>query len=219
VAAGIISFNASSGQLDFSLDLAASAQLATPFNLDIGDIASFVPGPLADIANALVGLGASGNLALSASGTLQLSLGLDLSGPVTITTTTSGSASPPTAEVQTLVVDATGGAYDLWFDANKNGDHDSGETVTGIAWNAPVSVGTGNVQDKLRTLNTLGGTTNVSVSGTVGSYTITFAGSLGNVATLAAENVDGLTGDQKASFLKVGDTGTKLVLDASAAAT
>ncbi len=122
--------------------------------------------------------------------------------------------SSSTAEVQKLHLNATGGTYNLWFDANRDGKHDAGETATGIAWNESLA----SLQTKLRALNTLG-PRKVAVGGTVGDYTITFDASLGNVATLVAEHVETLTGSQRSFFVKTGTNGTKLILDATAAGT
>src|SRR5262249_46455986 len=63
----ILSFDTSTGILNFKLDITGSAQVSLPFNLSLADIASFLPGPLAGIADALVGLSASGNLAATVS--------------------------------------------------------------------------------------------------------------------------------------------------------
>src|SRR5205823_6064406 len=127
------------------------------------DIANFLPGALANIADSLIGLSASGNLSATVSGKLQLKLGLDLADPpVVITTTTQGKTTPTAiAEVEHLVVNATGGTYAIWFDANKNGTRDTGEVASGIGYHALP----GSLQTTLRTLNTL---STVSVGGIAG---------------------------------------------------
>ena len=68
-------------ELNFDLDLPISTQVSRPFNLKLTDISGELPGLLAGIADALVGVSASGNLAVDATANLRLRLGLDLSGP------------------------------------------------------------------------------------------------------------------------------------------
>ena len=107
------------GVLNFNLDLGGSVQLARPFSLDLESVKDSLPEALKVVAS-LVGLSASGNLAVSASANLELRLGLDLAGPVVVTTTTQGDNSPTVNEIQTLLVKATSGTYTIAFD--KNGD-------------------------------------------------------------------------------------------------
>jgi hypothetical protein len=101
-------------------------------------------------------------------------LGINDYVPVTV-----GSA--PISEVQTVTVeDATGGTFTLSFSGN--------ETVD-IPWNATVSA----VQTALRNVV---GAQNVNVTGTVGSYTVTFVGAyLGvNVPPLVADGTELVAG-------------------------
>ena len=102
-----------SGEIDFQFDLGASVQLSKPFDLDLSSV--FGNGALASIANALIGAGASGSLSVNIGATLHVALGLDLSSPATVTTTTQGSSGH--SEVDTVKLNATGGSFTVTFQA------------------------------------------------------------------------------------------------------
>ncbi|MGH9259202.1 MAG: hypothetical protein ACRD08_04770, partial [Acidimicrobiales bacterium] len=71
----VLSFDPLTGVLGIDFSLGTSVDLARPFNLDLADAG------LPDVFSSLVGVSASGNLAVNAGVTLDLELGLDLSGP------------------------------------------------------------------------------------------------------------------------------------------
>jgi hypothetical protein len=83
----VLSFDKATGVLNFSFDLGGSVQLARPFSLDLESVKNSLPDALKVVAS-IVGLSASGNLAVSASANLELRLGLDLAAPNVVTTTT-----------------------------------------------------------------------------------------------------------------------------------
>jgi hypothetical protein len=131
------------------------------------------------IGNIQYGKGPAGNWpfqtdrAYQFARTATVPLGINDYVPVTV-----GAA--PVAEVQTVTVaSATGGTFTLSFSGNETGD---------IAYNAPVAA----VQTALRAVV---GQNNVNVTGTVGSYTVTFVGAYSgvNVPQLVADGTD-LTG-------------------------
>lgn len=83
----------------------------------------------------------------------------------------------PTNEIQTVsVTGATGGTFTLTY---------NGQTTANIAYNASPASGSGSVSAKLKALSNIGNN-DVVVTGTSGSYTITFQGDL------ASENVSAL---------------------------
>lgn len=97
---------ASQPKINFSMALGLSEQASMPFNLDLDSV-----GGLPDIFTDLVGVSASGNLDVEASGTFHLEMGLDLAG-----------ASPgfylKTGETGTrIVMGATATGNDLDFSA------------------------------------------------------------------------------------------------------
>ena len=103
------------GVITFTFDLGTSVQLNRPFNLDLSSLLGDQLGPFASIANALIGLGGSGTLTLNASAQLHVSLGLDLSSALMVTTTTPGSTG--VSEVETVKINATGGTFKLSYQA------------------------------------------------------------------------------------------------------
>ena len=100
----IVKWDNANSQIDFDFDLQASIQISKPFDLDLSQLVG--AGALAAIANALIGAGASGNLAVNIGATLHVALVLDLSSPATV-----GGSNLS----QTVALNATGGSFMLTY--------------------------------------------------------------------------------------------------------
>ena len=87
-----------------TFDLKTSVQKTIPFDLNLSDLIG--SGGLADIANALIGLGGSGSLTLNASADLHIALGLQLGQHLDTTGGQHGI---------TLVNNATGGTFTIAY--------------------------------------------------------------------------------------------------------
>ena len=103
-ASQIVKWDNANSQIDFDFDLQASIQISKPFDLDLSQLVG--AGALAAIANALIGAGASGNLAVNIGATLHVALVLDLSSPATV-----GGSNLS----QTVALNATGGSFMLTY--------------------------------------------------------------------------------------------------------
>jgi len=112
----LLVYDVTTGQLDFNFDLATSVQITRPFSLNLSQLLSALglSDSLAAVANSLVGVGAGGNLSVTANAALHVRLGLDLN--TTSLSSTDGTAT--SNEVQTLVLKATGGSFKLIFPFN-----------------------------------------------------------------------------------------------------
>src|SRR5205823_1492387 len=128
----LLAYDASKGELDFNLDLGKTVTLARPFSLDLVQLLSALnlSSTLQSIAKSLVGVGASGNLTVTADATLHLRLGLDLN-TVATGTTTQGSASPSQDEIQSLVLKATAGSFKLSFPFSPTAQNLTAAVATG----------------------------------------------------------------------------------------
>ena len=210
----ILTYDTTAKELDFDLNLAASTQLTQPFNLDLASVIAAVAGPGDAFASAiasleatgLIGVGASGTLALSASASFDVKLGLQLGTPADISTATPGSATQN--EKQTLTFTNTTGSAKLEFDTNGDGTITSDEKATTM-----VTIGSSTtaaqVQAALETIAGLSG--NVSVTGSDGGpFTIEFINSLADKDVPAIK-----VATSGAFFVKTGNDGTAIDLSAS----
>ena len=170
------------GEIDFTFDLKTSVQTTKPFDLDLSQLIG--SGGLADIANALIGLGGSGSLSLDASADLHIALALQLGQHLDIGSGPSLDASGGQHAI-TLTTNATGGTFTLSY---------NGTTTSALAHDistADLTTALGSGSGHLGlTVN------NVSLAG--GTYTIDLGGSL-SAGQLADIKIDGglLTGDQQ----------------------
>ena len=132
---------------------------------------------------------------------IQLSSPASASGTGVALTVAAGPGNVPTNERQSLVVDATGGEFNLRFTSPNPGP--SSETTANIHFNAPAS-GAGSVQEALENLTNIG-SGNVSVSeGPGDEKVITFQGRYAdtNVRPLSPINVS-LSGGSPSSEVTV----------------
>ena len=97
------------GEVDFTFDLNTSTSLTRPFDLDLSSITNALPGPLAGIANALIGASAGGNISLTAGADLHVALGLELGQHLDVTGGTAHT---------TLRNNATGGTFTISYNGN-----------------------------------------------------------------------------------------------------
>ncbi|HEY2542049.1 MAG TPA: hypothetical protein VGH92_03255, partial [Gaiellaceae bacterium] len=182
------------GEIDFNFDLKTSVQKTVPFDLSLADLIG--SGGLADIANALIGLGGSGSLTLDASADLHIALGLQLGQHLDIgdgqNLDTSGGQ-----HAITLTNNATGGTFTLSYD-----DGTTLHTSAALDWN----VSADNLKSALsgltlsvNTVTCTGGTNSAACAS--GVYTIDLGGALtdGQLAQLKADG-GSLTGNQQKSI-------------------
>ncbi len=106
----LLVYDPTTGELDFNFDIGTSVQISRPFSLDLSNLG--LPDAFANVVKSLVGVGASGNLSVTASAALHVRLGLDLNID-SISTTTPGTSTQ--SDVQSLVTKATGGSFNLIF--------------------------------------------------------------------------------------------------------
>ncbi len=179
------------GEVDFSFDLKTSIQKAVPFDLSLSDLIG--SGGLADIANALIGLGGSGSLTLDASADLHIALGLQLGQHLDI----GDGQNLDTGDGQhavTLTQNATGGTFTLSYN-----DGTTLHTSAALAWN----VSADNLKTALIGLSlsvnsvTCTGSASSAACGS-GIYTIDLGGTLtdGQLGQLKADG-GSLTGTQQ----------------------
>ena len=223
----ILSWDNANKEIDFDLNLAASTQLTQPFNLDLAQVIEAVAGPGDAFASAiqaleatgLVGVGASGTLALSASASFDVKLGLQIGTPANVDTTTPGSATQD--EIQKLTFTGSSGSTKLQFDANGDGSIDASTEQATTALTIGSSTTAADVLNALDSIPVLHGTVagdsngNVTVTGSAGGpFTIEFVGSFAdkNVAELKIPA-------SGAFFVKTGVGGTNIDLKASVTGT
>ena len=160
------------GEIDFNFDLKTSVQKTVPFDLNLSDLIG--SGGLADIANALIGLGGSGSLTLDASADLHIVLGLQLGQHLDIgdgqDLNTDGGQ-----HAITLTNNATGGTFTIAYP----------DVASGLAHNISTAALTTALQGLGLTV------TNVSLAS--GTYTI----NLGDSPDLSKLSIDAQLADRR----------------------
>ena len=179
------------GEIDFNFDLKTSVQKTVPFDLSLADLIG--SGGLADIANALIGLGGSGSLTLDASADLHIALGLQLGQHLDIgdgqNLDTSGGQ-----HAITLTNNATGGTFTLSYN-----DGTTLHTSAALDWNVSadnLSAALTGLTLSVNTVTCTGSTSSAACAS--GVYTIDLGGSLtdGQLAQLKADG-GSLSGTQQ----------------------